>query len=98
MGNLNIDFKDKKNIYCIVMIAVILLGIYAGYTYMWDPFQKEFENLENQRILQIVDTYRLSGDDLKRKLAAIMPANAPKSVTGTVPVNNERNNENEKDL
>ncbi|MBP0961575.1 MAG: hypothetical protein J5864_05475 [Oscillospiraceae bacterium] len=56
------------------------------------------ENLENQRILQIVDTYRLSGDDLKRKLAAIMPANAPKSVTGTVPVNNERNNENEKDL
>ena len=50
MGNLNIDFKDKKNIYCIVMIAVILLGIYAGYTYMWDPFQKEYENLENQRI------------------------------------------------
>ena len=50
MGNLNIDFKDKKNIYCIVMIAVILLGIYAGYTYMWDPFQKEYENLESQRI------------------------------------------------
>ncbi len=56
------------------------------------------ENLENQRILQIVDTYRLSGDDLKKKLAAIMPANAPKPVTTTTPVNNERNNENEKNL
>ncbi|MBP0962264.1 MAG: hypothetical protein J5864_09005 [Oscillospiraceae bacterium] len=54
------------------------------------------ESLENQRILQIVDIYRLNGDDLKKKLAAIMPANAPKSVTGTTTVINERNNENEK--
>ena len=56
------------------------------------------ENLENQRILQIVDIYRLNGDDLKKKLAAIMPANAPKPVTTTTPVNNERNNENEKNF
>ena len=53
------------------------------------------ESLENQRILQIVDTYRLNGDDLKRKLAAIMPANAPKPVTSTTTLINERNNENE---
>lgn len=39
------------------------------------------ESLENQRILQIVDTYRLNGDDLKRKLAAIMPANAPNGIS-----------------
>lgn len=54
------------------------------------------ENLENQRILQIVDTFNLKGDDLKKKLAAIMPANATKSVSGTPVQNNERNNENEK--
>ena len=49
MGNLNIDFKDKKNIYCIVMVAVILLAAYSIYTYVWDPFQVEYENLESQR-------------------------------------------------
>lgn len=54
------------------------------------------ESLENQRILQIVDTYRLNGDDLKRKLAAIMPANAPKTNSGISISDNERNNENEK--
>lgn len=54
------------------------------------------ENLENQRILQIVDIFNLNGDDLKKKLAAIMPANSPKSVSGAPVPNNERNNENEK--
>lgn len=55
------------------------------------------ESLENQRILQIVDIYNLSGDDLKRKLAAIMPANASKSILETPIPNYERNNENEYD-
>lgn len=50
------------------------------------------ENLENQRILQIVDIYRLNGDDLKKKLAAIMPANAQQTTDVT---KNERNNEYE---
>ncbi len=51
-------------------------------------------SLENQRILQIVDIYSLSGDDLKEKLAAIMPANAPKSVSEPIS-EHERNNEDE---
>ena len=50
MGNLNIDFKDKKNIYCIVTIVIICLALYSVYTYVWDPFQVEYESLESQRI------------------------------------------------
>ena len=48
MGNLNIDFKDKKNVYCIVMIVVILLMGYSVYAYVWDPFQIEYTELDNQ--------------------------------------------------
>lgn len=48
MGNLNIDFKDKKNIYCIVMIVLILLLGYTVYTYVWDPFVLDEQNLHSQ--------------------------------------------------
>jgi type IV pilus assembly protein PilO len=48
MGNLNIDFKDKKNIYCIVMIVLILLLGYTVYTYVWDPFVLDEQNLQSQ--------------------------------------------------
>ena len=48
MGNLNIDFKDKKNIYAIVMIVVILLLGYTVYSYVWDPFVIEEEKLNSQ--------------------------------------------------
>ncbi len=48
MGNLNIDFKDKKNVYAIVMTLVILLAAYAVYTYVWDPFVVEEQNLQSQ--------------------------------------------------
>jgi type IV pilus assembly protein PilO len=48
MGNLNIDFKDKKNIYCITMIVLVLLLGYSIYTYVWDPFVLEEQNLQGQ--------------------------------------------------
>ena len=48
MGNFNIDFKDKKNVYCIAMIVAILLMGYSVYAYVWDPFQIEYENLDGQ--------------------------------------------------
>ena len=48
MGNLNIDFKDKKNIYCIVTIVLILLLGYTVYTYVWDPFVLDEQNLQSQ--------------------------------------------------
>lgn len=53
------------------------------------------EELEKQRILLIVDTYKLNGDDLKKKLASIMPANVQKPASFITKPNNERNNENE---
>jgi type IV pilus assembly protein PilO len=49
MGNLNIDFKDKKNVYCIVMIAIIFLVGYSVYAYVYDPFTIEYDNLKSQR-------------------------------------------------
>lgn len=48
MGNLNIDFKDKKNIYCIAMIVVILLAAYSVYKYVWVPFEEEHTDLVRQ--------------------------------------------------
>lgn len=48
MGNLNIDFKDKKNIYCIAMIVVILLAAYSVYEYIWVPYEEEHTDLVRQ--------------------------------------------------
>ena len=42
----NIDWKDKKNIYAIVVVLLILAGAYCVYTYMWDPFVQEREKVE----------------------------------------------------
>ena len=48
MGNLNIDFKDKKNIYCITLIVLILLLGYTMYTYVWTPYEEEYADLDKQ--------------------------------------------------
>ena len=48
MGGLNVDLKDKKNVYAIVMTFVILLLTYSVYTYLWDPFVAEEQNLQTQ--------------------------------------------------
>ncbi|WP_019680681.1 hypothetical protein [Ruminococcus flavefaciens] len=52
------------------------------------------EKLENQRILQIVGIFNLNGDDLKKKLAAIMPANVPQTDSDES-INMERTDEDE---
>ena len=44
----NIDFKDKKNIYAIAVILLILGAAYCVYTYIWDPFVMDRERLENE--------------------------------------------------
>lgn len=42
----NIDWKDKKNIYAIVVILLILGGAYYVYSCMWTPFVEEREKVE----------------------------------------------------
>lgn len=44
----NIDFKNKRNIYALVVSVLILLAGYMVYIYMWDPFVMERESLENE--------------------------------------------------
>jgi len=44
----NIDFKDKKNIYAIVIVALLLAGAYYLYDYVWNPFVVQRQNLENE--------------------------------------------------
>ena len=45
----NIDFKDKKNIYAIVVILLLLAAGYCLYSYVWDPFVMDRERLERER-------------------------------------------------
>ena len=45
----NIDFKDKKNIYAIVVILLLLAAGYCLYSYVWDPFVIDRERLERER-------------------------------------------------
>lgn len=42
----NIDWKDKKTIYALVIILLILGGAYYAYSYMWTPFVQERESVE----------------------------------------------------
>lgn len=41
-----IDLKDKKNIYALVIVAILLLGGYYLYDYVWNPFVAQRESLE----------------------------------------------------
>lgn len=45
----NIDFKDKKNIYAIAVILLLLAAGYCLYSYVWDPFVMDRERLERER-------------------------------------------------
>ena len=45
----NIDFKDKKNIYAIVVVLLLLAAGYCMYSYVWDPFVQDRERLERER-------------------------------------------------
>ena len=44
----NFDFKDKKNIYAIVIAVLILAMGYYMYDYMWVPFDAESKGLESE--------------------------------------------------
>lgn len=45
----NIDFKDKKNIYAIAVILLLLAAGYCLYSYVWDPFVNDRDRLERER-------------------------------------------------
>ena len=45
----NIDFKDKKNIYAIVVVLLLLAAGYCLYSYVWDPFVQDRDRLERER-------------------------------------------------
>ena len=45
----NIDFKDKKNIYAIAVILLLLAAGYCLYSYVWDPFVSDRDRLERER-------------------------------------------------
>ena len=55
---------------------------------------KKVEDAENNRILQIVSSYNLGGNELKKKLASI--THKPELKNFNVSINDERKNENEK--
>ena len=44
-----IDFNDKKNIYAIVVVLLLLAAGYCMYSYVWDPFVQDRERLERER-------------------------------------------------
>lgn len=44
----NIDWKDKKTIYALVMVLLILGGSYYLYDYVWNPFVEEEARLQSE--------------------------------------------------
>ncbi|MCQ2061576.1 MAG: type 4a pilus biogenesis protein PilO [Fibrobacter sp.] len=46
MGNIN--WQDKKNIYAVAVVAILLAAAYCVYTYMWDPFVLDRQRLESE--------------------------------------------------
>ena len=44
----NIDFKDKKNIYVIVVVVLILAAGYYIWDYVWNPYLAEKQRLESE--------------------------------------------------
>lgn len=42
-----IDFKDKKTIYALVIVAIIALGAYYMWDYVWNPFDAQRASLES---------------------------------------------------
>lgn len=44
----NFDFKDKKNIYAIVIVLLIAAAGYGMWAYVWDPFVIERDNLNRE--------------------------------------------------
>ena len=65
----NIDWKDKKNIYAISVIVLILAAAYCVYTYMWDPFVRERERLESQ--LRVAQTELDKINAQKKRIAEL---------------------------
>ena len=45
----NIDFKDKKNIYAIVVVLLLLAAGYCLYSYVGDPVVQDRDRLERER-------------------------------------------------
>ena len=45
----NFDFKDKKNIFAIVVAVLLLAMGYYVWDYMWNPFVAERDSLERER-------------------------------------------------
>ena len=44
----NFDLKDKKNIYLLAVILLIMGGAYYVWDYMWNPFVMERDRLETE--------------------------------------------------
>ena len=44
----NFDFKDKKNIYMIVVVVLILALGYYAYDYMWNPYVADRDRLRSE--------------------------------------------------
>lgn len=41
-----IDLKDKRNVYAIIVILILMAAAHLVYNYMWDPFVYQRESLE----------------------------------------------------
>ena len=44
----NFDYRDKKNIYAIVVTLLIVALGYDVYDYMWNPYEAEYDRLDRE--------------------------------------------------
>ncbi len=57
--------------------------------------EQKLEELKNQRILQIVGSFNLTGDDLKERLSVLVARHSAEIKQASPIINNGRKNENE---
>lgn len=62
-------FKDKKNVYALVIVAILVLGGYYMYDYVWTPFEQRRDALTSE--LSAANAEKAKIDAQKHRVAQL---------------------------
>ncbi|MCQ2098060.1 MAG: type 4a pilus biogenesis protein PilO [Fibrobacter sp.] len=61
--------KDKKTVYALVIVAILLLGVYYMYDYVWTPFEERRDSLNTE--LSAANAEKAKIDAQKHRIAQL---------------------------